>query len=67
MNSGIGTFKCQKEITELFSSIDGMPVVVVGHALENDFDALEMKHPDALTRDTSLYQTISTHKRRTWY
>lgn len=35
--------QCQKEITELFSSIDGMPVMVVGHALENDFDALEIK------------------------
>lgn len=35
--------QCQKEITELFSSIDGMSVVVVGHALENDFDALEIK------------------------
>lgn len=35
--------QCQKEITELFSSIDGKSVVVVGHALENDFDALEIK------------------------
>jgi hypothetical protein len=36
-------YQCQKEITELFSSIDGRSVVVVGHALENDFDALEIK------------------------
>jgi hypothetical protein len=36
-------YQCQKEITELFSSIDGKSVVVVGHALENDFDALEIK------------------------
>ena len=35
--------QCQKEISELLSSIDGKSVVVVGHALDNDFDALEMK------------------------
>ena len=36
-------YQCQKEITELFSSIDEKSVMVVGHALENDFDALEIK------------------------
>lgn len=39
----VSFYQCQKEITELFSSIDGKSVVVVGHALENDFDALEIK------------------------
>ncbi|KAL7528936.1 hypothetical protein ACHAWF_002772 [Thalassiosira exigua] len=34
--------KCQDEITRMFSSIEGKRVVVVGHALENDFDALEI-------------------------
>ncbi|KAL7514614.1 hypothetical protein ACHAXN_011956 [Cyclotella atomus] len=57
-------YQCQKEITELFSSIDGRSVVVVGHALENDFDALEIKHPDAFTRDTSLYRPYMRQVRR---
>ena len=34
--------QCQNEITQLFSSIHGRRVVVVGHALENDFEALEI-------------------------
>ena len=48
--------QCQNEISQLFSSINGKNVIVVGHALENDFDALEMTHPPFLTRDTSLYK-----------
>ena len=35
--------QCQNEISQLFSSIDGKRVVVVGHALENDFEALEIE------------------------
>jgi len=34
--------QCQNEITQLFSSIQGRRVIVVGHALENDFEALEI-------------------------
>lgn len=34
--------QCQNEITQLFSSIQGRKVIVVGHALENDFEALEI-------------------------
>ncbi|KAL7517717.1 hypothetical protein ACHAWX_002615 [Stephanocyclus meneghinianus] len=56
--------QCQKEITELFSSIDGKSVVVVGHALENDFDALEIKHPRALIRDTAFYRPYMREVRR---
>ncbi|KAL3790997.1 hypothetical protein HJC23_002986 [Cyclotella cryptica] len=56
--------QCQKEVTELFSSIDGKSVVVVGHALENDFDALEIKHPRTLTRDTAFYRPYMRQVRR---
>ena len=35
--------QCQNEVARLFSSLDGKRVVVVGHALENDFDALEIE------------------------
>ena len=47
---------CQNEITTLFSSINSKKVIVVGHALENDFDVLEIQHPTNLIRDTALYK-----------
>ena len=56
--------QCQKEITELFSSIEEKSVLVVGHALENDFDALEIKHPATLTRDTAFYRPYMRQVRR---
>mmetsp|Transcript_17711 Transcript_17711/g.40624 ORF Transcript_17711/g.40624 Transcript_17711/m.40624 type:complete len:635 (-) Transcript_17711:101-2005(-) len=59
--------QCQNEISQLFSSIDGKDVVVVGHALENDFDALEISHPPFLTRDTSLYKHFMRAGKRRRY
>jgi len=47
---------CQNEITTLFSSINSKKVIVVGHALENDFDVLEIQHPTGLVRDTAFYK-----------
>ena len=47
--------QCQNEITQLFASISNKTVVVVGHALENDFEALEITHPISLVRDTAFY------------
>ena len=47
---------CQNEITTLFSSINSKKVIVVGHALENDFDVLEIQHPTGLIRDTAFYK-----------
>lgn len=35
--------QCQNEVSRLFSSLGGRRVVVVGHALENDFEALEIE------------------------
>lgn len=47
--------KCQNEITQLFASISTKNVIVVGHALENDFDVLEITHPISLVRDTAFF------------
>jgi len=47
--------QCQNEITQLFASISNKKVMVVGHALENDFDALEITHPISLVRDTAFF------------
>ncbi len=47
--------KCQNEITQLFASISNKNVMVVGHALENDFDVLEITHPISLIRDTAFF------------
>jgi hypothetical protein len=46
---------CQNEITQLFSSISNKKVMVVGHAIENDFDALGLSHPISLVRDTAFF------------
>ena len=47
--------QCQNEITQLFASISNKKVIVVGHALENDFEALEITHPISLVRDTAFF------------
>jgi DNA polymerase III epsilon subunit-like protein len=47
--------QCQNEITQLFASISNKKVVVVGHALENDFEVLEITHPISLIRDTAFF------------
>ncbi|KAL7452031.1 hypothetical protein ACHAWC_003771 [Mediolabrus comicus] len=46
---------CQNEISNLFASISSKPVLIVGHALQNDFDALEISHPISLIRDTAFF------------
>ena len=58
---------CQNEITQLFSSINGKKVIVVGHALENDFDVLEIEHPLSLIRDTAFYKPYMRKVRRKMY
>ena len=67
-NVPIVTFhQCQKEITELFPSIDGMAVVVVGHALENDFDALEIKVSwYQFSLSSSSFANQSNHFKASW-
>ena len=47
---------CRSEVASLLASYKGKPVLLVGHALKNDFDVLELRHPFALTRDTSTYR-----------
>mmetsp|Transcript_44545 Transcript_44545/g.94802 ORF Transcript_44545/g.94802 Transcript_44545/m.94802 type:complete len:692 (+) Transcript_44545:101-2176(+) len=59
--------QCQNEILQLFSSIAGKRVLVVGHALENDFEALEIEHPPLLTRDTAFYPPYMRRVRRKLY
>ncbi|KAL7461265.1 hypothetical protein ACHAXS_001685, partial [Conticribra weissflogii] len=57
--------QCQKEVSQIFSSTfhSGKKVIVVGHALSNDFDALEIKHPEAQIRDTASYHPFMLHGR----
>jgi len=57
--------ECQKEVSQIFSSTfhGGKTVIVVGHALSNDFDALEIKHPNAQIRDTATYHPFMLHGR----
>ena len=47
---------CRDEVAALLASYEGKPVVLVGHALKNDFDVLNLRHPFGLTRDTATYR-----------
>ena len=47
---------CRNEVAALLASYEGKPVVLVGHALKNDFDVLNLRHPFGLTRDTATYR-----------
>jgi RNA exonuclease 4 len=53
--------KCREFVAELLQD-----KVVVGHGLENDFDALNLIHPDAQIRDTSLYQPLQRFDSGRW-
>lgn len=44
---------CRTEVAALLASYEGKAVVLVGHALKNDFDVLNLRHPFGLTRDTA--------------
>jgi len=47
---------CRREVSELLASFHGKPVLLVGHALKNDFEVLHLRHPFGLTRDTATYR-----------
>jgi len=59
--------KCQEEVRRLLDSIKGKKVVVVGHGLVNDFEALRISHPLALTRDTAFYPPLMRHGHRRFF
>jgi predicted secreted protein len=44
-------FQCQTRVAELLKG-----KVLVGHALKNDLDALMLKHPRSMIRDTAMYR-----------
>jgi RNA exonuclease 4 len=45
--------KCRERVQELLRG-----KIVVGHGLENDFDALRYMHPEEMIRDTSQYKPL---------
>jgi DNA polymerase III epsilon subunit-like protein len=45
--------QCRAEVAALLSG-----ALVVGHALHNDFEALKLRHPEALKRDTALHEPL---------
>ena len=64
----IVTFEtCKHEISQLFASINGKNVIVVGHGLVNDFDVLEITHPISNIRDTSTYKPYQRETRKKLY
>jgi len=64
----IVTFEtCKHDISQLFASINGKNVIVVGHGLVNDFDVLEITHPISNIRDTSTYKPYQRETRKKLY
>ena len=60
--------ECRRNVLELLSSAaDGRVVVLVGHALKNDFEVLNIQHPHNLTRDTASYRPYMRQTRKRYY
>ncbi len=53
--------KCREYVAKLLKD-----KIVVGHGLENDFDALRLCHPQDLIRDTSLYVPLQRRDGGKW-
>lgn len=47
---------CQSTVKRILRSNEQKKVILVGHALENDFEVLKYWHPRELTRDTAFYR-----------
>mmetsp|Transcript_6624 Transcript_6624/g.7454 ORF Transcript_6624/g.7454 Transcript_6624/m.7454 type:complete len:549 (-) Transcript_6624:1220-2866(-) len=59
--------KCRMDVLQMLSSQDGKVVVLVGHALKNDFDVLGIRHPVHLIRDTAAYRPFMRAVRKRFY
>ncbi|GFH51832.1 hypothetical protein CTEN210_08308 [Chaetoceros tenuissimus] len=47
---------CQSTVKRILRSNEQKKVILVGHALENDFEVLKYWHPREFTRDTAFYR-----------
>ena len=56
--------QCKREVGDILCSYEGKKCIVVGHALKNDWDVLEIKHPRHLVRDTACYKGFTRSGRR---
>lgn len=60
--------QCRMDVLSfLSSSPDGRTIVLVGHALQNDFDVLNIQHPRELIRDTAKYKPLMRPVRKKFY
>ena len=61
--------ECRMNVLSILSSSSdgGKKIVLVGHALRNDFDVLGIKHPRSLTRDTATYSPLMRPVRKRFY
>lgn len=53
--------KCREHVLALMKD-----KIIVGHGLENDFDALRIQHPDDWKRDSSLYEPLQRYDSGRW-
>eukprot|EP00551_Chaetoceros_affinis_P006678 CAMPEP_0203670756 /NCGR_PEP_ID=MMETSP0090-20130426/6742_1 /ASSEMBLY_ACC=CAM_ASM_001088 /TAXON_ID=426623 /ORGANISM="Chaetoceros affinis, Strain CCMP159" /LENGTH=525 /DNA_ID=CAMNT_0050535685 /DNA_START=105 /DNA_END=1682 /DNA_ORIENTATION=- len=67
-NDVITLGECRMNVLQILSSSpDGRIVVLVGHALKNDFEVLNIQHPPHLTRDTAWYRPFMRPTRKRFY
>ncbi len=67
-NDVITLGECRMNVLQILSSSpDGRVVVLVGHALINDFEVLNIQHPPHLIRDTALYKPFMRPTRKRLY
>lgn len=59
--------QCIRDVSSILASLDGKPVLVVGHDIRNDFAVLRLTHPETLVRDTSYYRPLMRQVRRKYY
>jgi len=53
--------KCHQRVADLLAG-----KIVVGHGLENDFEALRLYHPEDQIRDTALYRPLQRFHNGKW-
>jgi len=58
---------CQSQVRNILRCTEDRNVILVGHALENDFEVLKLSHPKKYTRDTSFYKPFMQQVRKKKY
>lgn len=58
---------CQSQVRNILKCTEDRPVLLVGHALKNDFEVLQLWHPEKYIRDTAFYKPLMRPVRKKLY